>query len=102
MRTLAKRALRWLITRLQGGIEPDAVTVFSRTIYFVDIPSAGLVAHESVHAFDQREEPVLYYVKYAWYHVTRGYLNNPYENRAREEQARVDAIVSDSDEVTTA
>jgi len=87
---VVKRAFRWLLTRLQGGQEPDGFTVMGRTIWFIDDPSPGLIAHEAYHRHEQRR---LWYVghaaRYLYWYARHGYQNHPEEVEARRIQDHV-------------
>ena len=48
-------------------------------------PRPGLIFHEEVHLKQQlRGLLIFFYIKYAYYSITRGYWDNPYEIEARE------------------
>jgi hypothetical protein len=83
-----KRVLRWVITKLAGE-QPDGFTAFQHTIWFIDNPSPGLVAHEALHVEQQRRDGALYYLRYAYELVRYGYRNVSYEVAAYAEQDRV-------------
>jgi len=88
-----KGALRWIITRLQGGEQPDGVNIFGWVIWFVEKPSPGLVYHETVvHPAQRRRDGWWrWHWRYLWQLVTVGYENIDYEQEARREQERVNA-----------
>lgn len=92
-----KRLLARILSRLSGH-NIEAFTIAGRTVWL--IPGAEIAAryptleegvravaklarHEGHHAEQQREEPVAFYFKYAWYTLRYGYWLNPYEVAAR-------------------
>lgn len=91
-----KRALRWVLTRLQGE-QPDAFTAFCHTVWFIDHPSDGLIEHERVHRDQQRREGWLYYPRYAWQSIRHGHRGNRYEVEAYAEQERVNRLEAGHD-----
>ncbi len=86
------RLARWLfrgLTRLTSGREMAAVTLFRRTFYFIDARPfdsdfTAIRLHEAVHRRQQAKQPLLFYPRYVWYAITRGYDHNPYEIEASE------------------
>lgn len=63
----------------------DAVTLFGNTYYSKGRSehTIELARHESRHKRQQWDEPILFYPKYLYYNLTKGYENNPYEIDAR-------------------
>lgn len=64
----------------------DGWTSLWNTIYLKPeyITNEGLIRHEQAHlAQMQRDGKLVYMIKYLWWNVTKGYLNNPYEIEAR-------------------
>lgn len=50
----------------------------------------GLIEHEKTHIRQQLDGWLVgFFIKYWWYHFTKGYENNPYEIEAREAQSQV-------------
>ncbi len=66
-----------------------AITLFSRTFYGCSKYEVNQKwrNHENWHKHQQMKEPVLFYPKYLWFLLTRGYKNNPYEMEAREHES---------------
>lgn len=65
-----------------------AITLFGHTFYGCAIYEVSKTwrNHENWHKVQQRREPFLFYPKYLWWLLTRGYYNNPYEKEAREHE----------------
>lgn len=89
--TMIKRCLRWILTRLQGGKQPDAANLLGWVIYFTDSPSPGLVYHEEIVHPRQRARDgwLRYHWRYLCQLVTVGYARIDYEVEARAEQDRI-------------
>ena len=85
---MVKRVLRWVLTRLQGE-QPDGFTVLGRTIWFIDNPSPGLIAHEAMHRHQQQRDGWRFYARYAYEFIRYGYRNVSYEREAYAEQEKV-------------
>lgn len=63
----------------------EAVTLLGHSFYTHNVSTcpANLILHENAHKRQQAEEPFLFYPKYLFFNLTRGYKNNPYEIEAR-------------------
>ena len=62
-----------------------AITLFGTTYYSVaqaDVDAAWR-RHEDCHKEQQRLEGFMFYPRYLWYAMTKGYDLNPYEVEAR-------------------
>ncbi len=90
-----KGVLRWtirlVIGALQGGEKPDAITVFGRTLFLIDNPSPGLIAHEAMHRFQQNRDGWRYYRNYGLERLHKPYREISYEKEAYERQAQINA-----------
>jgi hypothetical protein len=78
--------VKWLLRALTPS-SVQAVTLFGRVHFIRDVDGAEsmarLLRHEAVHLAQQQREGLAFYPRYAWFHVTRGYHDNPYEIEAR-------------------
>lgn len=64
----------------------DGLATVWNTIYFrnISVKSTRLLAHENKHIEQMmRDGKLIYLVKYHYYWVKHGYVNNPYEIEAR-------------------
>lgn len=61
------------------------LATYWNTIYYKDkIVSSGLRRHEHKHIEQMaRDGKFIYFIKYNYYWITKGYKNNPYEIEAR-------------------
>ena len=85
MPKIATGPIRWFMTLMgyQGW------TSLWGSIYFIAgfEQDAGLVRHERKHLEQmQRDGKLVYMVKYLYWNVRHGYVNNPYEIEARSVQ----------------
>ena len=77
----AKGPWIWLLSKLGGA----ALTMPWRTVYVLEVylEHEALLAHERVHIEQiDRDGPVAFSVKYLWWLVRYGYVDNPYEIEA--------------------
>ena len=55
-------------------------------VFITNPDNEKLLYHELVHHKQQvRELHIFFYIRYFYYNITRGYVNNPYEIEARKE-----------------
>lgn len=83
---------RWIPAiggRFAGMAGPAAAVTLGRTIVLHPDARAtpALLEHELAHVRQWRQAPIAFPFRYAWFHLTHGYRDNPYEVEARDAEA---------------